>query len=156
MTSSWQVLVSRSTADWASSGSAIRASHSLGRGSLQHIVRTIPLAAKTIVARYPWLLIDEYQDLGPVLHAIVSTASSREERPDVTGLFLGLRSARMSTATMMFTPAATQHFAIAGIDPRPGSICCPPSACCTLGVMSYDVCEGTAGDVHLTAARPKD
>jgi superfamily I DNA/RNA helicase len=49
-------------------------------GRSLHIVRTLPLAAKAIVARYPWLLIDEYQDLGAVLHAIVIALRSHGAR----------------------------------------------------------------------------
>jgi DNA helicase II / ATP-dependent DNA helicase PcrA len=40
--------------------------------SLQ-IIRDRPTVCRLVAARFPWLLIDEYQDLGPVLHGIVST-----------------------------------------------------------------------------------
>lgn len=35
------------------------------------IVEQHPTVARLIGSRYPWLVIDEYQDLGPVLHALV-------------------------------------------------------------------------------------
>lgn len=35
------------------------------------IVRENPEISKMIGARFPWLIVDEYQDLGPVLHALV-------------------------------------------------------------------------------------
>ncbi|SQD95027.1 putative UvrD/REP helicase [Parafrankia sp. Ea1.12] len=38
--------------------------------SLQ-ILRDRAAVRRLVVARFPWLLVDEYQDLGPVLHAIV-------------------------------------------------------------------------------------
>jgi DNA helicase-2/ATP-dependent DNA helicase PcrA len=36
------------------------------------LLRQHEKAARLIAARYPWLLVDEYQDLGPVLHALVN------------------------------------------------------------------------------------
>jgi DNA helicase-2/ATP-dependent DNA helicase PcrA len=36
-----------------------------------HIVQVYPQIAQLIAARYPWVIVDEYQDLGPVLHALV-------------------------------------------------------------------------------------
>ncbi|MGH3245957.1 MAG: UvrD-helicase domain-containing protein, partial [Trebonia sp.] len=35
------------------------------------LVRQHPRVAHLIAARYPWLLVDEYQDLGPVVHELV-------------------------------------------------------------------------------------
>ncbi len=35
------------------------------------LVREHPAVAELVAARYPWLLVDEYQDLGPVLHELV-------------------------------------------------------------------------------------
>jgi len=35
------------------------------------IIQTYPQTAQLIAARYPWVIVDEYQDLGPVLHALV-------------------------------------------------------------------------------------
>ena len=35
------------------------------------LVRDHPAIAELVAARYPWLLVDEYQDLGPVLHELV-------------------------------------------------------------------------------------
>jgi DNA helicase II / ATP-dependent DNA helicase PcrA len=40
--------------------------------SLQ-ILRDRPAVSRLIAARFPWLLVDEYQDMGPVLHGIVTT-----------------------------------------------------------------------------------
>jgi DNA helicase-2/ATP-dependent DNA helicase PcrA len=39
--------------------------------ALQALLQT-PELAHLIAARYPWLVVDEYQDLGPVLHRIVT------------------------------------------------------------------------------------
>lgn len=36
-----------------------------------HMIDTVPDVAELIVARYPWIAIDEYQDLGGPLHRIV-------------------------------------------------------------------------------------
>ncbi|MFG1876112.1 UvrD-helicase domain-containing protein [Sphaerisporangium sp. NPDC049003] len=35
------------------------------------VLRENPKVSKMIAARYPWLIVDEYQDLGPVLHELV-------------------------------------------------------------------------------------
>jgi DNA helicase-2/ATP-dependent DNA helicase PcrA len=35
------------------------------------IIRQHPKTGKLIAARYPWIIVDEYQDLGPVLHSLV-------------------------------------------------------------------------------------
>ncbi|ANN19519.1 hypothetical protein SD37_30475 [Amycolatopsis orientalis] len=37
------------------------------------IVRDEPTVARLVADRYPWLVVDEYQDLGPVLHELVLT-----------------------------------------------------------------------------------
>jgi DNA helicase-2/ATP-dependent DNA helicase PcrA len=37
------------------------------------IVRNSPTIANLIATKYPWIVIDEYQDLGPVLHGLVLT-----------------------------------------------------------------------------------
>ncbi len=41
------------------------------------IVRQHDRVAHLIAARYPWVIVDEYQDLGPVLHALVLTLHER-------------------------------------------------------------------------------
>jgi len=41
------------------------------------IIRQYPRAAQLVAARYPWLIVDEYQDLGPVLHELVLTLHER-------------------------------------------------------------------------------
>ncbi|MBE3016079.1 ATP-dependent helicase [Microbispora sp. NEAU-D428] len=45
--------------------------------SLQ-ILREHSEVSKMVAARYPWLIIDEYQDLGPVLHELVLHLRNRE------------------------------------------------------------------------------
>jgi DNA helicase-2/ATP-dependent DNA helicase PcrA len=37
------------------------------------IIHEHPKAGHLIAARYPWVIVDEYQDLGPVLHSLVLT-----------------------------------------------------------------------------------
>ena len=37
------------------------------------IIREHPQTGQLIAARFPWVIVDEYQDLGPVLHALVLT-----------------------------------------------------------------------------------
>ena len=36
------------------------------------VLRDNPLVTDLVAARFPWLIVDEYQDLGPVLHRIVT------------------------------------------------------------------------------------
>ncbi|MFE0153220.1 ATP-dependent helicase [Nonomuraea sp. NPDC059007] len=43
------------------------------------ILREHPNISKMIGSRFPWLVIDEYQDLGPVLHALVEHLHDKEQ-----------------------------------------------------------------------------
>ncbi|MFF3312630.1 ATP-dependent helicase [Streptomyces sp. NPDC002952] len=49
------------------------------------LIRSQPQIGKLVVSRYPHLVIDEYQDLGPVLHEIVKTL--RDEHGAVVSAF---------------------------------------------------------------------
>jgi DNA helicase II / ATP-dependent DNA helicase PcrA len=42
-------------------------------GHALQLLRERPILCRVIAGRFPWLLVDEYQDLGPVLHGIVTT-----------------------------------------------------------------------------------
>jgi len=37
------------------------------------IIKTYPRVGELLVSKYPWIVVDEYQDLGPVLHELVLT-----------------------------------------------------------------------------------
>ena len=41
-------------------------------GRALQLLRERPALCRIVAGRYPWLLVDEYQDLGPVLHGIVT------------------------------------------------------------------------------------
>lgn len=42
------------------------------------IIQQHPEVTRLIAARYPWVVVDEYQDLGPVLHSLVLTLHEKE------------------------------------------------------------------------------
>jgi DNA helicase-2/ATP-dependent DNA helicase PcrA len=66
------------------------------------LLRDNPEIAELVRARYPWLLVDEYQDLGGVLHEIVLVLAAAGVKPFVVG--------DPNQCIMSFSGAAPEYF----------------------------------------------